>query len=142
MTQYEQTLSKIAPTFFKLMHYNDYFIYSSLIASYLNRVGLPDVHHLDLPIKKINYFYLLSILPFKIKGKKIDMNTVTIGTKYKYNFVNIWDVLSGFIINMVINNFSFENEYDLYYSVPRSYKDFFIALVGKDMYDTIRQNIR
>jgi len=142
MRPYEQTLGKISPTFFKLIQYKDYFIYSNLIASYLEHVGLPDVHHLDLPIKKIYYFYLLSSLSFKIKGKKIDINTVTLGTKYKFNIVNIWDVLSGFIINMVINNFSFENEYDQYYSVPRSYKDFFIGLVGRDIYDTVRENIK
>jgi len=52
--------------------------------------------------------------------------------------------LSEFILDMVINKFSFENEIPIPgdYTYTMDFKKVFIALVGKDMYDTIRENIK
>jgi len=50
-----------------------------------------------------------------------------------------------FIVNMIINKFSFENEQVVFSDgilAPYTLKGLFIALVGKDTYETIRRNIK
>jgi len=164
MKHYEQILSKIAPTFFKLEQYVDYFdnIDYPIITLYLSKAKLPQIYDVYLPlnwsdrkfysmqaIKNTNYYYHIGVFAFEIKGKKLYMKEVTMNKKYKLNKWNIWRVsvsLSEFIGNMIINNFSLENEYIHYpyklTTYAKSYKDLFIAMVGKDMYETLRANIR
>jgi len=55
-------------------------------------------------------------------------------------FLSIPDVLT----NMIINNFSFEklNFLEDSETTNKSFKDLFIVLVGKDTYETIKNNIK
>jgi len=56
-------------------------------------------------------------------------------------FTNMWS-LYEFIVNIVLNNFSFEKDQIKLAIAPVTYKDLFIALVGKDTYETIRANLK
>ncbi|WP_410545580.1 hypothetical protein [Acidianus sp.] len=50
-----------------------------------------------------------------------------------------------FIVNMIINKFSLENEQMVFSDglpLPYTLKDLFIALVGKNLYEAIRISIR
>ena len=131
MRQYEKTLSKITPTFYKLLQYGYYFE--------------PDIFHkssevyLLLPIKNMNYYFDISnyyyLYPYKEKmtyRKSIELGMVIKGKSVDFN--NIVTRVE-FVVNMVINNFSFEN-YD------KDFKDLFIDLVGQDMYNTLKSTIR
>jgi len=49
--------------------------------------------------------------------------------------------IDNFIVNIIINKFSFENM-PMYYAPFLRFADFFIILVGKDTYEAIRRNIK
>ena len=160
MRPYEQILSKISPTFYKLIVYeNDFDRYAntSIISSYLEKAKLPKMYYVDLPldwldsrfysmraIESTKYFYYIGAFALEIKGINKYIKNIMINEKYKSNllraFVNINS--SELIVSMVINKFSFENERITNPPTQITYKDLFIVLVGKDIYDTIRENIK
>ena len=149
MRHYAETLSKIAPTFFKLEQYIDYFDKSiDLIFSYLRWSGAPEEHQIYLYLEDIKYYYYFNTteeyFSYHSKGKTKGVIIITLTAKGKIpaHLVTHLVTLEELIVNMIINNFSFENEYEQYLSRIASFKDLFIYLVGKDMYDTIRNNIR
>jgi len=149
MKHYEQILSKVSPTFYKLIQYRDYFDKSTnLIFSYLRWSGAPEEHLIYLYLNDINYYYYFNIteeyFSYPSKGKTKGVITITLTTKGKISahLVTHLVTLEEFIASLIINNFSFENEYEQYLSRIASFKDFFIYLVGKDIYETIRQNIK
>jgi len=144
MRHYEETLSKIAPTFFKLEQYYEYYDnHYTLMMSYLKYMKLPEVYTLYLPANNIYYYYLIkkdySYISYMTESQHIIMLT-TIEERHIYNPVT----LAELIINIIINDFYFENEHptDRYYNSIKDFKKIFIALVGDEMYDTIRENIR
>ena len=139
MTRYEQTLNKVAPTFYKFAIYSHYFLNKKLeLADFVNydldairgyssnKVSYSFITSFD----RVNHDWYFIISLSKLNGFMVDK---------LYGF-------TGFITTMVINNFSFEdkkiveNAKPLYLSLPS--KDLFIRLVGKDMYDTLRENTR
>ena len=136
MTQYEQTLNKISPTFFKTIQYYYYFDnYLTSTISYLEHAKVPEVNYLYLPTKN-NYYY------YAIIGMIANKDVIMLTTKDK-KIIHGAVSLAEFIINLVINNFSFENENIMSASFTTGrLKPLFIALVGEDMYETLRQNIK
>jgi len=147
MTQYEQILDKISPVFFKTLQYYDYFYnhYVS-VSSYLEHINIPDIHtNIFIPPENINYFYysFKHIGSHHIAEKTEGGENIILSTKDKVENIVLYGVISldQFIVNTVINNFSYENKH-IYVNSVESYKDLFIALVGKEMYDAIRENIK
>ena len=131
MTQYEQILNKISPTFYKTLQYHDYYSYG-IIWSYFVKKGFYISSFVHLPIKNTHYYYTIYYSSDFIKG---NITLTTIKSKHSVD-------LAELIINMVINKFSFENEQIEEASNRVSFKNAFIAAVGKDMYETIRENIK
>ena len=160
MSKYEQTLSKIAPVFHKLIRYREYFDkFNDAIPFYLlhaenNVYELPPaVYRLMLPAKDIYYYIIVHISPVFVMGEKVSDRLILLTTRDKMSTIYDNEVyLDELIVNLIANNFSFENEDILlksYLDLRRwgvytgyTYKKFFKLLVGKDTYDTIRANIK
>jgi hypothetical protein len=161
MKQYEITLSKIAPTFYKLIQYFDFaFKNSQLINRYLIKAGLTEiaqVNALELLklLKNCSYKYHYYIFFYELTKHgylaKIALTTENNLDIYGFSSYSVYSAtFDEVIVNMVINKFSFENKHIMAYEfgVPKNfilshtYKDLFIALVGKDTYETIRRNIK
>ena len=154
MKRYESVLNKISPLFYKLIQYELYFDSNeNLIYSYLERAKLPKIHYVDIPldwldskrfsmwaIENTKYYYSIGVFTYQIKGKELYIKTVGINEKPK--LLTFYSNLSEFIVIMVINKFSLENEIIEPSSSIKRYKDLFISLVGKDLYDAIRANIK
>jgi len=116
-----------------------------LIHSYLRRIRFSDSYYTYLPQKNIYYyFYITYAHPFNINT--IYLNIITLTAKDKQA---VYDsaTLDEFITDMIINNFSFMNDnkvvdpYLNHISTSR-YKDLFIPLVGQDMYETLKDNVK
>ena len=165
MTHYEQILDKVAPTFYKTLQYYDYYDnHYTLMMSYLNNVKLPIISDIELPtnyksfseqnffskqaVYSTNYYYSNSSVGLIIEGKIVYVEIIELLEKKKFNMLYYERLIATFpvfVVNMVINNFSFENEPIVPVGgSPKSdnLKSLFIKLVGKDMYDTIRENIK
>ena len=165
MKQYESALNKIAPMFYKLLQYREYFDkFNDLFFQYLlyiqkrvnkkilvtDTIWLPDP---EFPELGLHYFIYYFIDAYILKSFLIEKTTNTrtvVFTKAnnlrKYN-VTFFVYIDQFIINLVINKFSFENEYpriNFLFGTPANctYKDLFIALVGKDLYETLRASVK
>jgi len=135
MTQYEKTLSKVSPIFFKIIQYREYFNNNrTLIDSYLASAEIHNVKYIYLP-EKI-HFYIEYIYTYPFKGK-ISWHIVGLTTKGKT--FSYGAPLDTIITSLIINNFSFE---EINYTSSPFYKKLFIAAVGRDMYETIRENIK
>ncbi|MFP3218933.1 MAG: hypothetical protein RXQ99_10140 [Acidianus sp.] len=86
------------------------------------------------------------------EGKPINVKYVVLTTKNKvaffkerFYFFNERLSMPEFIVNMIINKFSLENEQMVFSDglpLPYTLKDLFIALVGKNLYEAIRISIR
>jgi len=167
MTYYEEILSKVSPMFYKLIQYANYFDYGPnlrLILSYLNNAKLPIISDVELPVNykyfskknffskqavsSTHYYYSNSRGSLVIEGKKVYVDFIELLEKKKFNMLNYERFIATFpvfVVNMVINNFSFENEPIVPVGgSPKSdnLKSLFICFVGKDTYDTIRRNIK
>ena len=167
MKQYEQILSKITPTFYKLLKYENYFDYGPnlrLILSYLNNAKLPIISDVELPVNykyfskknffskqavsSTHYYYSNSGGSLIIEGKKVYVDFIELLEKKKFNMLNYERFIATFpvfVVNMVINNFSFENEPIVPVGGSPKFdnlKSLFMVLVGKDTYETIRANIK
>jgi len=144
MTRYEKILSKISPVYYKFEQYYEYYNNQyTLMMSYLKYMKLPEVYTLYLPANNIYYYYLIkkdySYISYMTESQHIIMLT-TIEERHIYNPVT----LDELIINIIINDFYFENEHptDRYYNSIKDFKNIFIAMIGKDMYETIKNNIK
>ena len=145
MRPYETILSKIAPVFYKLEQYYEYYDnHYTIMQSYLKYMKLPEVYHIHFTAKNIHYDYYISYdeySPFWSKtesGKIITLTTKDINIQETY-FEMTFD---EFIVDMIINNFGFKNVYVYNMAAAGGLNNIFIALVGKDMYDTIRKYIK
>ena len=147
MRPYEEILNKISPLFYKLLNYSAYlkdqYLSGNVIGEYLKRSNIGKYVFYFKP-RHIQYFFISTAFKFScitlaknicIK-KKIFLTEENI-TKLLY-FRE--DNLDMFIVNMIINNFSFENDYITLEGLP--FQNLFIALVGRDTYDAIRANIK
>jgi len=155
MKQYESVLNKVAPMFYKLANYQDYYEknYYLFIDSFLGYTKTPEVYHLYI-LPRYSYYYFRIKKPFyRISDKNIsapyniyivsDIYTVSL-TERKAQ--SRYDIVSHIelIVNAVINNFYVENK-----KLPAPYlvsaegvEKVFIKLVGKDLYDAIRISIK
>ena len=155
MMQYESVLNKVAPMFYKLANYQDYYEknYYLFIDSFLGYTKTPEVYHLYI-LPRYSYYYFRIKKPFyRISDKNIsapyniyivsDIYTVSL-TERKAQ--SRYDIVSHIelIVNAVINNFYVENK-----KLPAPYlvsaegvEKVFIKLVGKDLYDAIRISIK
>jgi len=152
MKQYEQILDKVAPTFYKTIQYgyysssqiNLYYSYlehAKIGYSYLEHAKIGyDTYYFRLPTKNIYYYYILWYTPAD-PLKSASKRMIALITKDKRP--PEYDVFyaHSLIIDMILNNFSFENEHIPYFR-GSVYKTLFIAMVGRDLYDTLRANIR
>ncbi|MFP3190075.1 MAG: hypothetical protein RXR31_01885 [Thermoproteota archaeon] len=149
MKQYEQILGKISPMFYKLANYQDFYEknYYTFIASFLGYTKTPEVYHLYI-LPRYSYYY------FVIKKPLYGISDENISVLYNIYTVSLteekaqsrYDIVSHveLIINAVINNFYVENK-----KLPAPYlvsaegiDKVFIKLVGKDLYEAIRSNIK
>jgi len=149
MKQYEAVLNKVAPMFYKLVNYQDYYEknYYSFIASFLGYTKTPEVYHLYI-LPRYYYYY------FSIKKPIYRISDVNVSVLYDIYTVSLteqkaqsrYDVVSHIelITNAVINNFYVENK-----KLPAPYlvsaegiDKVFIKLVGKDLYEAIRSSIK
>ena len=135
MAHYEEILSNISPTFYKLIQYDKYFDERlNSILSYKD-VNKLITYSTILSRNKVNYALAINKKPFN----NTFYNTVKLGKS------NVGALYSGggyleFITSMILNNFSFKDEIISPYGTTA--KDLFIKLVGKDLYETIRSVIK
>jgi hypothetical protein len=158
---YEVVLNKIAPLFYKFIKYELYFESNKyFIRSYLVKAELPRLHYVYLPldmldikyfsmqsIKNTIYDYYTGFHSIIIDGKELNIITAVLNEKYKLKIWSYFASFSEFIVNLIINNFSFEDEHifiseNLTNIITKTYKDLFIALVGKELYDAIRISVK
>jgi len=158
LSKYEQVLNKISPVFHKLIQYFDFAFYNSqLINQYLIEAGLTEIAQVNtLELLKncsYNYHYYIYFYELTKHGylAKIALTTENNHEIYGFSSYSVYSAtFDEVIVNMVINKFSFENIHIMGYEfwisknfiLSHTYKDLFIALVGRDTYDTIRKNIK
>ena len=146
MKPYEQILNKVSYVFYKFAQYHkfsdDNFY---LIDHYLRSAKLPRMYLVDVLFSKDTYYYYdTGSLNFESSMHTTIVRLTTRKNVDKYADLDLY--MDEFIVNMVINGFSFENVYTATGASNEisfiSYKNLFIVLVGKDTYDTIRRNIK
>jgi len=134
MIQYEGILDKIAPVFYKLIRYEEYICSNcSLLLEYFENAhvsGFCTAYH---PMQNYYYYYYTEL---ELKGYRAVF--ISLKDKAKLRIYGHWITFCDVIVNLVINNFSFENEHH----EPTSFKYLFQAAVGEDTYETIRRNIK
>ena len=157
MRPYETILNKISPIFYKFLLYEEYIDNiarsGSLIESYLAAAKIyPTISRLYtfyLP-KKGNYYYyyIRHFASYFIKFRSLDNMTykkaVMLVTNDKVREVAYTVYLDALIVNMILNKFSAENEREIEKFNDRDINptNTFIALVGRETYETIRANIK
>ena len=155
MKRYELVLNKIAPMFYKLVNYQDYYEknYYSFIASFLGYTKTPEVYHLYIMPRYSYYYFAIKKPIYRISDKNISVpyNIYIVSDIYTASLTeqkaqSRYDIVSHIelIVNAVINNFYVENK-----KLPAPYlvsaeglEKVFIKLVGKDLYDAIRISIK
>jgi len=152
MTQYEETLSKVSPVFYKFISYSRYFFEKrfNALLGFVDYDFDTERYYLS---NKVSYSLLIKYktishnAPYNMYANAIFYNMYAIFLRKSNGFmVDFMHGFTAFITTMVINNFSFENQkivatrQPIYISLPS--KDLFIRLVGKDTYDAIRANIK
>jgi hypothetical protein len=180
MARYEQILSKISPIFYKLVKYNkdlDMDDGEISINNYLEHANIPRIYHFQIP-KPLHYVFAVrkKMVEYKLieiynnVWEEIPIDHLVIFITTNNDLTDIANIGTEIIVNMVINNFSFENqkittentsfidllvsgseeEYYYEYAIIKGklsklnldFKKYFITLVGKNTYDTIRNKIR
>jgi len=153
LSKYEQVLNKIAPVFFKFIRYNEYVISANTkFRSYIKSMSLPEEYETVFThsiFKEMDYLYYCSWYSKYKYPEESNVNfdliyeeSVLLTTTNKILSTHYEDfTIDNFIVNIIINKFSFENM-PMYYAPFLRFADFFIILVGKDTYDAIRKNIK
>ena len=152
MTRYEETLSKIAPVFHKFITYHEYFLtITGPFTAYLSKAGFHSDISISYPISTnyiknyINYLYYSGYILMDYKTRTF-YPYIILGKTSLYKKSNMFLSIPDVLTNMIINNFSFEKHKIInslsYRRPPDTYKDLFIAAVGKDTYEAIRRNIK
>ena len=152
MMQYESVLNKIAPMFYKFTDYEYYFLsFNDLLRQYVKRANIR-LEYLLVPneylcrTKDAYYCYNSEYDSYLINGITKYLFRIMLYRKDKNKIRALYgyDNLPEVILNMVINKFVFENKkieccFERY---NYTFKDLFIALVGKELYDAIRISIK
>jgi len=147
LSKYEQILSKIAPIFHKFLRYRLYFNNDSrLIISYLDKFNFSFrsyYYATEVPIIKTPTYLLIinryGITVSNIYNENVEYPYMRLHLEYKKG-ITIGVTFDEAIVDLIINNFIFESSKTNPYA--KTFKDLFIALVGKDTYDAIRNNIK
>jgi len=149
MMRYESVLNKIAPMFYKIIDYRKYFdINTGYEFSYLHKAGISyDTLYTpcDIPITKVPTYFL------SIDRVGVEFSpTITLDEDYRRGkYVAVTH--ESAIIDLVLNKFSFENhkvirpqvyKRSIYDYTLNTFKDLFIAAVGKDLYEALRSSIK
>ena len=154
MRPYGQILSKISPTLYKFVQYEEYFDNrNALMGAYFAYAKFPDFRDLNFLTKDIFYYYDSDYAwPHYLFGGKLSTNiTIKLGTENNSKPTRNSAYPTTLITNMILNKFSFENKHFIPARLSSStialtnfhtVKNAFIAMVGRDMYDTIRTNIK
>jgi hypothetical protein len=159
MIQYERILNKIAPVFHKFLNYETYFDeFLEFIDSYLESANIPTgIGNFIIP-KSAGYVFLVKYL-YSIPTHDIPRLDVSVILSPTYKLVPKFypsqitcKMGAEIIVNLIINRFNFENEkiieYALFSKIPRivdaslDFKKYITVLVGKDTYETIKNNIK
>jgi len=145
--RYESVLNKVSPMFYKLVNYSAYFkdLYLSgfVIDEYLKRSNIEN-YVFNFRPRHMQYFFISTAYKHSciILAKKICINKKIFLTAK--NIINLLefgiDNLDMFIVNMIINNFSFVNDYITLEGLP--FQNLLITLIGKDLYEAIRISIK
>ena len=144
MMRYESVLSKIAPMFYKLVRYRQYFHENSiLINEYLEHAKLPPAYEIFMPEKLAYFLRFFSEYIGPNIDKRIRDYTVMLETDRYYSSAYSARI-DEFVIDMIINNFNFENESTIDPEVGyiKSFKTLFIALVGRELYEALRISVK
>jgi len=145
MKHYEQVLNKITPTFYKALQYYDYYYNNeALMVPYLKKsMNIPGVYHIYFSAKNIHYYFNVSDADIYIFWNKTESRKMIMLTTIDMNIKKeLFEPFVEFIINMVINKFGFKNVYVYNIVAAEGLNNIFIALVGKEMYETLRENTR
>jgi len=160
MTRYEEILNKITPIFYKLLQYKKDLVsieQGDLIDKYLEYANIPLINYFVLP--KTAYYVFFAGYTYDIIKYPTGYLKVRLIPQYKLpvypNSRYVMDKDFDFIINIIINKFSFENEeintkstdfvFESSYENVKlnlDFKKYFVVLVGKDTYETIKKNIK
>jgi len=150
--RYESVLNKVAPLFYKFANYEYYFLYfNDLLRQYVKRANIR-LEYLLVPNeyicrpKDVYYCYNSEYKSFLINGTTKYLFKIMLYRKDKVRDLYGYKNLPEVILDMVINKFVFENKkIELECCFERynySFKDLFIALVGKDLYEAIRNSVK
>jgi len=142
------SLSNLEPTL--LLLFNPYAFFTMSYLKHSIYKELYHYHHIDYSDFANDYYF--SIYKGYAEGfdKITSSNKIVFLTKKNKKYLTdeiidkgLADInrnyLSMFIVNMVINKFSREN---IKLACKYRAKDLFIVLVGKNLYETLRQNIK
>jgi len=168
MEHYEEILNKVSPIFHKLIQYANYFAdkdQTLLYWSYITEIyhfpkNIPSYifseseavrYNLFLPLKMGVYY--CNILPIKIQDNKIIDTVAENAQEYRQYLKKIllaplqkgglWSVRINpisaelYIVDAVLNNF-----FNYCWEDQEKIDKYIIAMIGKDMYETIRGNIK
>jgi len=152
MKHYEETLSKIAPVYYKFINYREYFYEKrQYIDSYLVKANMHVFSSIEIEDTYLEYYlsasrnvYVASkmLSSKEIKYAKIDLFRFDlrgdVGFEgYTYGFID-------FIVTLILNDFQLLGRkylLDVHETNFTPY-DLFILLVGKDMYETLKDNVK
>ena len=134
MNNYERVLNKISPIFYKFINYRIYFSDNwRPVYLYLRKIKLSYLIPTYITIIKTPSYFL-----HIFRGIFFIYETIT-----TYPTIHLYESYQKgksfeiehdeAIVDLILNNFSFEDEDHL---------KLFIALVGRDTYETIRRNIK
>ena len=144
MKHYVSVLNKVSPLLYKHIKYYDYYDNNyTLVRSYLKSMNLPDVYHIHFEAKNIKYYFDIDTDEYSpwestASEKIMTLTAHDINTKMTFYYMTFVE----FIVNMVINSFSFKNVYVYNMQSAGGLNNIFIALVGKDLYEAIRISIK
>ncbi|MFP3191255.1 MAG: hypothetical protein RXR31_08020 [Thermoproteota archaeon] len=150
MMRYEQILNKVAPLFYKFANYEYYFLYfNDLLHQYVKRANIwlefnfvPNEYLCQT--NGVHYCYKSNYDNFLINGTINYLFEIMLYRKDKIEALYGAANFQGVIVDMVINKFVFENKKIkcCFKRYNYSFKDLFIALVGKDLYEAIRSSVK
>jgi len=105
---------------------------------------LPEVHRIHFKAKNIHYYFEVSYDEYTPFWDKIESRKITALTTKDMNIQesNFGMTFVELIVNMIINNFGFKDVYVYNMAAAGGLNNIFIALVGEEMYETLRTSIK
>jgi len=127
-------LSKVSPLFYKLLSLEKNICSNcGLLLDYFEKAHVSGFCTSYHPMQNFYYYYYTE---FIIKGF-VDI-FISLKDKVGSRYYDRWITFCDVIVNLIINNFSFENEH----YEPTSFKYLFIAAVGKELYEALKVSVK